>query len=411
MSDIVLIVLNIILFAMLVLAWQLWRQAVPKRRKVKAVEVADWPSGPGSSSQAIGVVDGAVPAAPIAVDGFDTAPVESPQLVNAGADGYATPPVAAPEFVDPAAPAVATADPVAPVNMTPVAPVAPMSDVPSTFAAPAPTGSVNGAIDDDELAALLDTAPPTSSAPLPATGSPVSTPPAAPVSEPVPNSPSALFSSSPRVSPPAAPAPMPVSSLAPPTAITTNGSGNPSASNGSASLGGDVSQQVGALLAAPRPEPVPVVSSLAAPTRVAPTTPAAVSAPSTPATAADQLRLDITGRPVDDVMRSLSNRLGDMGYSAQTGPSGETVFQRGTTESIRISVSAQESAPTDMNGKPLPGRADVEVVGGQLQETTEAVLFELLDHGFQLRWAVAGELVLSSFDGALARVNVNPTTD
>ncbi len=402
-GNIGLIVLNLILVAMLILAWQLWRQSVPKRRKVKAVEVADWPSGPSdmhaAGSQTHGIDAPAAQAGMVA-----------PQLVAAGAPGvsaeqapvgydstavdYAAAPVAVPEqadmqFAPPVAPAPAAPSQVAPVQPAPVQPAA-------VQPAPAPASPViagNGTIDDDELAALLDSAPPTSSAPVGLFAQPTAgNAPSGFAAPPSPAAPASLFH---------APAPAPVSSLAPPVAPAGAVSG---------SIGDDVSRQVGALLAAPRPAAQPV-SSLAAPTSVQGATSDSVQGTTqTSVSTTDRLRLDITGRPVDDVMRSLVTRLGEMGYSVQTGPLGETVFQRGTTESIRIAVSAKEAASTDADGRPLPARADIEVVGGQLQETTEAVLFELIDHGFQLRWAVAGELVLSSFDGALARVNVNPTS-
>jgi hypothetical protein len=122
--------------------------------------------------------------------------------------------------------------------------------------------------------------------------------------------------------------------------------------------------------------------------------------------ATDFLRLDLTGRKLADVLDAVSARFETMGYQAQLDSAGETSYTRGAHESLRVSIvpSATVAGVKPEN----PGSAKISVVGGQLQETTEAVLFELLNHGFQLRWAVAGELVLSSEDGALARVNVNP---
>ncbi len=386
-GQIILLILNLLLVAALLVAWRLWRQSVPKRRTLSTADAADWQA----STAAV---------APVA-----QAPSAPAQTI--------------------AAPAL------------PVAPVA-QSAVDFADFAPMPDG-MNGEISDEDLARLLDSAPATSSvpmsAPIPAPLNPVddledtfdpavaagtpdatfhssiSQPPAfdvpnfeAPATPPAPVRNAPLFVDPAPVGSAAAPA---ASIPPPPLPPVTSRAHNNGAGSSDA-----VADQVSALLTAPRTDfasapaiTQPVAESAPAPSLFAPSAPAVEpAATGTP----DRLRIDVTGRAVADLMRSLATRLGDMGYRSGVDGSGGTGFVRSTGESIQISVSSNEATPASADGKPVPGRADIVVVGGQLQETTEAVLFELLDHGFQLRWAVAGELVLSSFDGALARVNVNP---
>ncbi len=409
MSSIVLVIFNLILFAMLVLAWQLWRQSVPKRRKKVVADAADWPSSPGTSGGALAhaapqaAQSGAVMTAQAPAMHAATAPAFDPPTSHVYAAASASP---APSFAAPvdSMPPAQGSMPPAPAPVPP----APAPVPPSQGAAPLPSV---GHISDDDLARLLDV--PTTGdawlAPAAAPVAPAATTPQMPVGNGASAQPTSLFAVP---SPPdGGPA---VSSLAPPVAQT-----------GAGTLGDDVSRQVRQLLgtSAPAMSPMATNGNLAVSPLAVTDTPPAPSVMNAPApslteelhavpasnTGTDNLRLDITGRPVDDIMLSLANRLTGMGYSAQATPAGDTLFVRNAHETIRIAVSAQASPSTDANGNPFPGRADVQVIGGQLQETTEAVLFELLDQGFQLRWAVAGELVLSSFDGALARVNVNPT--
>ena len=396
-GQITLLILNLLLVAVLLAAWRLWRQSVPKRRTMSAAESADWQA------------NASAPAAP-------EAPVE--QVASAPAL------IAAPTFGEVGVDTAVTDD---------FADFAPMPD------------GMNGEISDEDLARLLDSAPATSSAPTdfvapPATPvedpditfdplaqadapgdfhSSISAPPAfevpsfeAPATPPAPVRNAPLFVDSAPLSAPVAP----TASIPPPPLppVTTRAHAN---GNGSSDA---VADQVSALLTAPRADIAaeaptaqlasdsPVADTAQPqPSLFAPSASASVAAQALPGTP-DRLRIDVTGRPVADLMRSLASRLGDMGYQSRVDASGETEFVRPNGENIQISVSSNEAAPVSADGKPVPGRADIAVVGGQLQETTEAVLFELLDHGFQLRWAVAGELVLSSFDGALARVNVNP---
>ncbi len=326
MGNVVLVVFNLLLLAMLVMAWQLWRQAVPRRAKITQVDASDWPTGPQVSAE--------LPVDTMAVAAV-VGSVEQPEMAFAGDINAPSPLVA--DLDSPAQPPL----------------------VSDSLAAP-PFDSVAGRITDDDLARLLGNAPAGSVA-APA-------PPAIPVQ-----------------------APSPII-VAPPAAADT---------------GDEIASQVSSLLEAPPSTPRVGNSSNGVPDSVG-TPPAVVPElrASVDPHATDFLRLDLTGRKLAEVLATVAARFEKMGYRAQLDSAGETSYSRGAHESLRVSIvpSASVAGVKPEN----PGSAKISVVGGQLQETTEAVLFELLNHGFQLRGAVAGELVLSSEDGALARVNVNP---